>query len=140
MKQGYEMSIHYAFEPDLPVREFQDILLASTLAERRPVNDPARLEQMLRQADLVLTAREEGRLVGIARAVTDFSYCCYLSDLAVAADRQRQGIGKTLIARMRAELGDGVTLILVAAPAAQAYYPKIGMTHLPGCWAFARAR
>jgi GNAT superfamily N-acetyltransferase len=134
------MLIAYAFEPDLSAQEFRDILVASTLAERRPVDDPDRLDRMLRNADIVATARDSGRLVGIARAITDFAYCCYLSDLAVDAAYQRQGIGRRLIAETRAGAGDCATLILVAAPAAATYYPAIGMKPLASCWSIARSR
>lgn len=132
--------ISYALEPDLSAIAFQQILVASTLAQRRPAQDLARLEKMLRHADLVVTARDGDRLVGVARAITDFSYCCYLSDLAVDADYQRQGIGRRLIAKTHEAAGDNTTLILVAAPQAEAYYPRIGMRHLASCWAIPRAR
>ena len=134
------MPIAYALEPDLSAEAFRDILIASTLAERRPVNEPERLEQMLRQADLIVTARDDARLVGVARAVTDFAYCCYLSDLAVDVAYQRRGIGKRLIEETRRNAGECATLILVAAPAAETYYPKIGMKHLATCWAIPRSR
>ncbi|MDE2447874.1 MAG: GNAT family N-acetyltransferase, partial [Gammaproteobacteria bacterium] len=87
------MPIAYSLEPDLSAEEFRAVLIASTLGDRRPVGDLPRLDQMLRQADVIVTARDGRRLVGISRAVTDFCYCCYLSDLAVDAAYQRQGIG-----------------------------------------------
>ncbi len=93
---------------------------------------------MLRQADIVVTARDGERLVGISRAITDFAYCCYLSDLAVAGKYQSQGIGKRLIAETHRAAGYDTTLILLAAPAAEGYYPKIGMDHLSSCWAIPR--
>jgi ribosomal protein S18 acetylase RimI-like enzyme len=132
------MQIAYAFEPDLSAQEFRDVLVASTLAERRPVGDLERLERMLRHADIVVTARDGERLVGISRAITDFSYCCYLSDLAVDVAYQHRGIGKCLIDKTRTRAGECTTLILVAAPAAEAYYPKIGMQHRASCWAIPR--
>lgn len=134
------MAIEYSLEPNLTAAEFQAVLIASTLAERRPAQDLARLEQMLRNADLIVTARDAGRLVGIARAVTDFAYCCYLSDLAVDANYQRQGIGRRLIEETHRAAGETTTLILVAAPAAEGYYPKIGMKPLASCWAIPRTR
>lgn len=134
------MPIAFAIEPHLSADAFRRILIASTLGARRPVDDLARLHQMLRHADLIMTAREDGHLVGIARAVTDFSYCCYLSDLAVDAQHQGRGIGKRLIEETHRAAGEMTTLILVAAPAAESYYPKIGMTHLPSCWAIPRRR
>lgn len=134
------VSIEFTVDPNLSAAEFQAVLVASTLAERRPAKDLDRLEKMLRHADLVVTARDAGRLVGVSRAVTDFSYCCYLSDLAVDVQYQRQGIGKRLIAETHHAAGEDTTLILVAAPAAESYYPSIGMKHLPSCWAIPRKR
>ena len=134
------MPILFGLEPHLSAQEFRDILIASTLAERRPANDLERLEQMLRNADLIVTARDGAKLVGISRAITDFAYCCYLSDLAVDVAYQRQGIGKRLIEETRARAGEGATLILVAAPAAEGYYPKTGMRHVTSCWSIPRSR
>ena len=134
------MAITYSIEPDLSAEEFRAVLIASTLGERRPVDDLPRLDRMLRQADVVVAARDGRRLVGISRAVTDFSYCCYLSDLAVDAAYQRQGIGKRLIAETHRTAGELTSLVLVAAPGAESYYPGIGMQQRPSCWTFRRKR
>ena len=88
------MPIQISLEPSLTAEEFRDILVASTLAERRPANDLARLEAMLRSADVIVTARDGAKLIGVSRAITDFAYCCYLSDLAVDVAYQRRGLGK----------------------------------------------
>jgi ribosomal protein S18 acetylase RimI-like enzyme len=124
----------YQTEPSLTSDEFIDLLVRSTLAERRPVEDRDRIEAMLRNADLIVTARIEGRLVGVARAITDFVYCCYLSDLAVDETCQRQGIGKELMRRVAEAAGPQTKLILLAAPKAVDYYPKIGMVRHESCW------
>ena len=134
------MPIMYALEPELSEQEFREVLIASSLAERRPADDLQRLEKMLRNADIVVTARDESRLVGVARSITDFSYCCYVSDLAVDVAYQRQGLGKRLIEETKARAGDQTTLILVAAPAAETYYPRVGMRHVPSCWSIPRDR
>lgn len=134
------MTIAYGLEPDLPAEEFRAVLIASTLGERRPVDDLQRLDRMLRHADLIVTARDGRRLVGVSRAITDFSYCCYLSDLAVDAAYQRQGIGRRLVAETHKSAGELTSLILVAAPAAQSYYPRIGMQQRPSCWTLPRER
>lgn len=130
--------ITYRLEPELTPVEFIDLLFRSTLASRRPVNSPEAIQSMLRHADLILTARIEGRLVGISRAITDFSFCTYLSDLAVDTEFQKQGIGRELIHRTHEAAGLGTTLILLAAPAARSYYPHIGMEFHDSCWIIPR--
>ena len=127
--------ILYANEPDLKAGEFIDVLNRSTLAERRPVDDPERIGQMLRNASVIITARNsEGILIGLSRALTDFSFCTYLSDLAVDRSWQRMGIGKQLIARTHQAAGLQTTLILLSAPNARSYYPHIGLTPHDSCW------
>jgi GNAT superfamily N-acetyltransferase len=136
--------IHYALEPDLPADEFIDVLRRSTLCERRPVERPDVIAAMLRNADIVLTARDEdvirdgsgqgGLLVGISRAVTDYGYCVYLSDLAVDEAYQGQGIGRELIHRTHDAAGRHTMLILISAPKAETYYPHIGMVRHGSCW------
>lgn len=130
--------ITFSLEPDLSVEAFRDVLVASTLAERRPADDIERLQAMLRNADLIVTARDGGRLAGVSRAITDFAYCCYLSDLAVDAAYQRRGIGRQLIAETHRAAGSKTTLILIAAPSAASYYPQVGMAHAPSCWVIPR--
>jgi predicted N-acetyltransferase YhbS len=134
------MTIRYAIEPDLGSNEYIDVLHRSTLAERRPVDKPELIERMLRKADVIVTARNETRLlVGISRAITDFSYCTYLSDLAVDRAFQRQGIGRELIHRTHDAAGHETTLILLSAPAAVKYYPHIGMQPHDSCWIIKRS-
>lgn len=128
------MDIDFQFEEHLQPAEFIDLLRRSTLAERRPIDEPDTIEVMVRQADLLLTARKEGKLIGLSRAISDRGYCTYLSDLAVDADYQHQGIGRELIRRTHLEAGLNTTLILLAAPAAREYYPKIGMQAHDSCW------
>jgi len=127
--------IHYENELHLQVDEFVDCLIRSTLAERRPVDDIPRIEGMLRHADLIITARTTtGLLVGVSRALTDFHYCTYLSDLAVDVSYQRSGIGRELIAQTHRYAGLDTTLILLSAPKAETYYPHIGLTRHPSAW------
>ena len=121
------MHITYQLEPNVSVDEFLDVLKRSTLASRRPVEERIRFEGMLSNADVIITARAEGQLVGISRAITDFSYCTYLSDLAVAVEFQRRGIGRELVRRTHEAAGLNTALILLAAPQAESYYPHIGM-------------
>jgi predicted N-acetyltransferase YhbS len=93
---------------------------------KRPTTDAERIRQMFAHANLVVTAWAGGRLVGVARALTDFCYCCYLSDLAVHRDYQHLGIGRELIRITRERVGHGSNLLLLSAPQAMDYYPKLG--------------
>ena len=128
------MMIDYQLEPTLSAEEFVGVLQRSTLAERRPVDDVERIELMLRNADVIVTARSSSLLVGVSRAITDFAYCTYLSDLAVDAEFQKLGIGRELILRTHAAAGRATRLILIAAPKARSYYPHIGMVPHNSCW------
>jgi predicted N-acetyltransferase YhbS len=132
------MTVTYQLEPQLDAAAFMDVLIRSTLAERRPVDSPEVIESMLRHADLVVTARVGQQLVGVSRAISDFSYCTYLSDLAVDQAFQGKGIGRELIRRTHDAAGLGTTLILLAAPNARSYYPHIGMQPHESCWIIPR--
>lgn len=131
-------TVTYHVESELTAEEFLGVLARSTLAERRPVDEPETIRGMLHHADVIVTARLDGELIGVSRAITDFSYCTYLSDLAVHARFQRQGIGRELIRRTHEAAGRQTTLILLAAPKARAYYPHIGMTPHDSCWVIPR--
>lgn len=128
------MNFTYQLSPNLSIEAFIDILNRSTLGERRPVDDLECIESMIKNADIIVTAVLDEKIVGVARAVTDFNYCCYLSDLAVDVSFQSQGIGKQLIQSVREQLGAKCKVILLSAPAATEYYPKIGFTQHPSAW------
>jgi predicted N-acetyltransferase YhbS len=128
------MTIAYTLEPELGPGDFIDVLVRSTLAERRPVHDEDRIRAMLQNADIIITARADGRLVGVSRAISDRVYCTYLSDLAVDQAFQRRGIGRELIRRTHEAAGLLTHLILLAAPKAESYYPHIGMEQFTSCW------
>ena len=134
------MTITYAIEDGLDAEEFVDVLKRSGLAPRRPVDKPDVIRDMVENADLVISARDgEGRLVGVARSVTDFAYCCYLSDLAVDRECQRQGIGKELMARTKEASGGGkITLVLLSAPDGMDYYRKAGLEKFDNCFGIRR--
>ncbi len=134
------MAITYSLEPDLQSVEFVDVLERSTLARRRPVEDAERAGRMVRNADIMLCARDAGRLVGIARAITDFSYCCYLSDLAVDTDYQGRGIGGELMRRAHEAAGPETTLILMSAPGAMSYYARAGLDPIDNGWKIDRRK
>lgn len=114
--------------------EFIDLLQRSTLAARRPIGDKARIQKMLEHGNVLVTAWKDNKLVGVSRALSDFSFCCYLSDLAVDVAFQKQGIGKTLIDETHKAAGLQTMLILLAAPAAAQYYPRIGMERFTDCF------
>jgi len=133
--------IDYREEPDLSVEEFIDVLRRSTLAKRRPIDEPERIRRMLAHADITLCAREpQGKLVGISRAITDFSYCCYLSELAVDEAWQGRGIGAVLLRKTHERAGLGAKLILLSAPEAMSYYPRVGMEKAENAFMIPRKR
>ncbi|MGA2232460.1 MAG: GNAT family N-acetyltransferase [Tepidisphaeraceae bacterium] len=107
---------------------------------RRPTDDLARLAKMISHANLMAGAWVEDSLVGVARALTDFSYCCYLSDLAVDRAYQRMGIGKALIEFVKSQLSDEVTIILLSAPAAKDYYKPLGFEWADNAWRLPRRK
>lgn len=125
--------ITYRSGNDLDLDAVIELYRASTLGERRPVDDRERMMRMLQNANLVVTAWDGDQLAGIARSLSDFSYVTYLSDLAVRLSLQRQGIGRELIRRTQ-ELGGTATVILLSAPRATDYYPHIGMKQHPSAW------
>jgi len=127
------MNIIYKVENYLDPSEFIDVLKRSTLGERRPIDDFERIKEMCENANLIVSARLDGKLIGVARSITDFSYCTYLSDLAVDKDFQKKGIGKRLIKETKIQTPQA-TLILLSAPAAVEYYPKIGMKRHEHCF------
>jgi len=113
-------------EGRLPVEEFQDVIRRSDL--NRPVDDLPRLAAMLAHANLLATARDgSGRLIGVARSLTDFAYCCYLSDLCVDDAWQGRGIGRALVAETKRIVGPNSMVLLLSAAKPMTYYPRIGM-------------
>lgn len=132
------MNIEFKINALLTTDDFIDLLKHSTLGERRPIEDRDCMEGMVANANLTVSAWDGARLVGVARSVTDFHYACYLSDLAVHKEYQKLGIGKRLQSLTQAQLGTKCKLILIAAPAANAYYGPIGYTHNDRCWILER--
>lgn len=125
--------ITYRTGNDLDLDAVIDLYRASTLGERRPVDDRERMGAMLANANLVITAWDGPLLVGIARSLTDSVYCTYLADLAVRVSHQRKGIGRELIRQTR-EARPQAMLILLSAPKAVEYYPHIGFNRHESAW------
>ena len=132
------MELIYRINAPVTAEVVADIFRASGI--RRPVDDLPRIQKMLDHANLTITAWDGEQLVGIARALTDFSFCCYLSDLAVDKAYQRQGIGKELVRRVQEAIGEESMLLLLAAPEAMDYYPHIGFQKVGRAWAIDRTR
>ncbi|SFP10234.1 Acetyltransferase (GNAT) family protein [Mesorhizobium sp. NFR06] len=133
----------YASEPTLDVAEFRRVLVESGLGETRPVDDVARLKTMLANANLVLTARLdiEGKpLIGVARGLTDFSWVCYISELAVSKSAQGLGVGKGLMDEAQRQLGPSVAISLISMPDAVGFYERIGMRRMTDAFWFSRKR
>lgn len=126
--------INYQSNQLITAQQFIELLQKTTLGDRRPIDKIDVIQAMLDNADLTVTAWHNEKLVGVARCVTDFAYCCYLSDLAVDEGYQHQGIGKTLIDKVANNLEPTCKIILLAAPQAMEYYGKIGFDKHPSAW------
>ncbi len=126
-------TLEYRLGNDPNLESVIELYRASTLGERRPVDDAERMAAMLKNANLVVTAWDDDLLVGIARSVSDFAFCTYLSDIAVRKSHQCKGIGRELIRRTREESGRA-TVILLSAPAAVDYYPRLGFFQHSSAW------
>ena len=132
------MEIQYKIGARLNEWDVADLFLSAGL--KRPSDDIDRIYRMLANSNLVVTAWDGDRLVGIARALTDFAYCCYLSDLAVDAAYQKQGIGRKLVETVQEEIGEEVMLLLLSAPDAMMYYPLLGFERVENGWTIPRKR
>jgi GNAT superfamily N-acetyltransferase len=126
--------IRYRAGNDLELEAVLEVYRDSGLGERRPIDDRERMRLMIQNANLVVSAWDGDRMVGIARSISDFVYITYLSDLAVVKTHQKRGVGKELIRQTKLLGGPKTQLLLLAAPAAAEYYPKIGFTHHPRAW------
>ncbi len=132
--------MQYEVNKAISPAQFIDILQRSGLSERRPVEDSMCIADMVANATLTVTAWADDVLVGVARSVTDYAYCCYLSDLAVDRIFQKKGIGRELICRTQTELGPHCKIILLSAPDAIDYYPHIGMEKHQQAWVLSREK
>jgi GNAT superfamily N-acetyltransferase len=130
-------NVRYSTDIVPSVEDFISVLSRSGLGERRPIGDAACVERMVAGADLFVCAFQGEILVGVARSVTDFAYCCYLSDLAVDAEFQGKGIGKELVRRTHAATGPRCKVILLSAPNAAGYYSHIGFSSHPAAFVLA---
>ncbi|NRD77129.1 GNAT family N-acetyltransferase [Bacillus sp. BRMEA1] len=131
-------NIIYKINETITPEEMSIIFKASGI--RRPADDLPRLQKMIDHADILITAWVDQKLVGIARALTDFSYCCYLSDLAVDKEFQKVGIGKEMVRILQEQIGEELSLLLLASPIAMEYYPRIGFAPVHNGYMIPRKR
>ncbi|HZH63010.1 MAG TPA: GNAT family N-acetyltransferase [Metabacillus sp.] len=132
------MEYTYKVHDQINASELSHVFKASGI--KRPVDDLPRLQRMIDNADIIITARYQEKVIGLARAITDFNYCCYLSDLAIDKEHQKQGIGKELVRLIQEEIGEEVSLLLLASQEAMEYYPKIGFTSFNNGFSIPRKR
>ena len=131
----------YACEAGLEAAAFCKVLEESGLGATRPIADAGRIAEMLAHADLIVTARldtPDRPLVGVARCISDFSWCCYVSEIAVAESAQGLGIGESLLTEMRRRLGPRVSVILASMPESVGFYERIGMPRVPDAFWYRR--
>jgi GNAT superfamily N-acetyltransferase len=133
----WKLSVNWSLDrtqgADLDLDEVLGVYRSSGLGERRPIADRERFGAMVRNANLIITCRIDGMMVGIARSISDFSYVTYLSDMAVSLPHQRSGIGRALIEATQKEAPQA-KIVLLSAPAATEYYPHIGFSRHDSAW------
>ena len=128
------MEVEYRCNAAITAAEFIALLSKTSLGERRPIGDEKIIQGMLDHANLIISAWHDDKLIGIARSVTDFNFCCYLSELAVDETIQAKGIGKMLIKLTKEALAADCMLVLLSAPKAESYYPKVGFDAHHSAW------
>jgi predicted N-acetyltransferase YhbS len=132
------MGISYQCNLTPPVEDIIELYKSSGI--NRPIDDIDRIAQMYENSNLVVSAWDEDKLIGIARSLSDFCYCCYLSDLAVRQEYKKKGIGKKLISLTKEKIGDQTMLLLLSAPMAMDYYPKLNFEKVENGFIIKRAR
>ncbi|MCX6186270.1 MAG: GNAT family N-acetyltransferase [Bacteroidetes bacterium] len=132
------MEITYKLDTTPEVELIIDLYNSSGI--NRPTKDKDRIAKMFAHSNLIVTAWDNDKLVGIARSLTDFSYCCYLSDIAVRQEYKSAGIGKQLIALTKEKIGEQTMLLLLSAPAAMNYYPKLNFEKVENGFIIKRMR
>jgi N-acetylglutamate synthase-like GNAT family acetyltransferase len=128
------------YQHNLPLDPADVIRVFESSGITRPTKDVVRIARMFASSNLVISAWSDGILVGVCRALTDYSYCCYLSDLAVDCNFQKSGIGKELIQRVRTVIGEEVALILLSSPGAMSFYPTAGFAKVENGFIVKRIR
>ena len=132
------MMIVYAQEHKLSVADYVAVLGETTMREKRPLTNTARIAEMIRGANFMVTAREDGVILGLARCITDHAWVAYCAELAVRESAQGRGIGAGVLAKVNEVLGPRIGLVLLSEPGALGFYERIGMERLDG--AFFRTR
>lgn len=130
--------ITYSDQKEVQAEDVAEVFRKSGI--KRPYDDLDRIQRMIDHSDVIITAWDGDRMAGIARAITDYSYCCYLSDLAVDREYQKMGIGKELVNRLQDIVGEECSIILISAPTAVDYYPRIGFSKNDKAFSIARKK
>ena len=130
------MALLFTIETELNTDEAIALYIASGI--KRPTDQPLRMQSMLQHANLIISARQDGKLLGLARCLTDYSFVVYIADLLVDKAWQQQGIGAQLLAEVQRHTGPQVQQLLLSAPSAMEYYPKVGFQPLNNAFAIAR--
>ncbi|MBD8497230.1 GNAT family N-acetyltransferase [Paenibacillus sp. CAU 1523] len=132
------MNIMYMDTKEIQAEDVSRVFETSGI--NRPYQDFDRLKRMIENSDIVITAWHEGKMIGMARAVTDYSYCCYLSDLAIDKDYQKGGIGRKLVDLVKEKMGEECSLVLLSAPGAMDYYEKLGFSKVDNAFVIKRVK
>ena len=134
------LNITYKIDVIPDIEQLIDLFNCSDYFPIKDKTDLGRIEKMFNNSNIVITAWESGKLIGLSRALSDFSYCCYLSDLCVRNEYKRNGIGKELVRLAKQIAGDECKLILQSSPNALSFYKKIGMKNIDSAFIIQRIK
>lgn len=132
------MSIVYDTEPSLSVGDYVTVLGETTMASKRPLANPRRIAKMIAGADLIVTAREDGNILGLARCLSDGAWIAYCAELAVRESAQGRGVGAAIVAKCRESIGPGLSLLLISEPEAVGFYQRVGFEEMPRAYVVPR--
>lgn len=121
------MSIVYAREQSLSVADYVAVLGETIMRAKRPLTNTQRIGEMIAGANFIVTARDDGIILGLARCITDYAWIAYCAELAVKESAQGRGVGAGIMAKIHELLGPKLGLVLISEPSAVGFYERIGL-------------
>lgn len=121
-----------AIGPDSGITVDELLALYESVGWSAYTGDPDLLQAAVAGASCTVTARRSGRLVGLARALSDGATICYLQDVLVHPAEQRRGIGRALVRAVldRYRMVRQKVLLTDDEPGQRAFYESLGYAEI----------